>query len=99
VRDQVTEEELARIKNWEGDWKALLSFMAAIWINTYGTVRFPVPNSPRQLWHFVTGGWSGNEEIMAAFFENRVAYSLLWASSHRGGLHILEECTGGGSKR
>ena len=88
---EATAEELDRVKMWFGDWEGLLKFMASIWIEDYGIVRPPVPDAPKQLWQFVTGGWSGNEEIWSAFCQNPVAYSVLWESSHRGGLHILQQ--------
>lgn len=34
---------------------------------------------------FVTGGWSGNEEIIGAMMENRPAWLELWYSTTRGG--------------
>ena len=37
----------------------------------------------------VTGGWSGNEEIITAYEKNFVASSLTWRLSASGGLHIL----------
>ena len=40
---------------------------------------------------FATGGWSGNEEIIGAMRSNYGIWSLLWESSHRGGLHIFHK--------
>lgn len=40
---------------------------------------------------FATGGWSGNESVITAMRENYVLWSLLWESSHRGGLEVLRK--------
>ena len=40
--------------------------------------------------HAATGGWSGNESIIAALRENYVLWSLVWVSSHRGGKYVFE---------
>ena len=98
-RDEPDEHDLYRIRKWEtaDGWPALLEFMRDAW-SDYGVVReliVPDPDrdSERQVkrWEFVTGGWSGNEEIMRAFFDNPLASAMLWESSHRGGLHVLRE--------
>lgn len=35
-----------------------------------------------------TGGWSGNESIVAALRKNWMAHALCWQFTSRGGLHI-----------
>ena len=37
-----------------------------------------------------TGGWSGNEELVAALNTNRMVRVLSWRLSARGGLHIYQ---------
>jgi len=37
-----------------------------------------------------TGGWSGNEELIASLRQNFVAWGLTWRLSSCGGLHIFE---------
>ena len=39
-------------------------------------------------WSFATGGWSGCEEVIELLMVN-FATSMLWESSHRGGLHVF----------
>lgn len=85
-RDEPCEADVRRVKNWKNNWPGLLKFMESIW-PTYGCVRHP----PSGNWEFVTGGWSGCEEIIGAFHDNVLARSQLWRSTHRGGLHILRE--------
>jgi len=95
ANDYPGEPELERIRNWPstGEWKPLLQFMESIWPD-YGVVRQSRIRLGKRVlptrWEFVTGGWSGCEDIWSAFCKNPVAYSVLWESSHRGGLHILQ---------
>ncbi len=39
-------------------------------------------------WSFATCGWSGCEEVIELLMAN-IATSMLWESSHRGGLHVF----------
>jgi hypothetical protein len=86
-RDEPLERDIKRIENWKGDWIALLKFMESIW-PSYGVVRKRRAHNVT-MWEFVTGGWSGCEQIIDAFYSNYLAKSLLWESAHRGGLHVL----------
>lgn len=83
--DEPAAADIERVRTWEGDWLALLVFMESIWPD-YGTVRKRFDGS----WEFVTGGWSGCEAIIAALMGNYIAWTMLWQSSHRGGLHIFK---------
>lgn len=40
-------------------------------------------------YRFVTGGWSGCEEVINLLMTN-IASIMLWESSHRGGLHVFD---------
>jgi hypothetical protein len=40
-----------------------------------------------------TGGWSGNEDIIAALRENRVFWALCWMEERRGGHYKFEAVT------
>lgn len=37
-----------------------------------------------------TGGWSGNESVIAALEKNTVFWALCWSSSHCGGLYVFK---------
>lgn len=37
-----------------------------------------------------TGGWSGNEEIIQAMFENDVLWNICWLQTRRGGHYIFQ---------
>jgi hypothetical protein len=38
---------------------------------------------------FATGGWSGNESVIAALKANMMVRAMCWCLSGRGGLHIF----------
>ena len=85
--DYPSDEILSRIRSWgTEDWHGLLVLMDDNWPE-YGCVRRPTATR----WEFVTGGWSGCEELIAALQENWIAWTMLWESSHRGGLTVLIE--------
>ncbi|HWO88896.1 MAG TPA: hypothetical protein VNL98_07075 [Gemmatimonadales bacterium] len=42
----------------------------------------------REYVRFATGGWSGNEAIIAALQRNLMVMAMCWRVSTRGGLHI-----------
>jgi hypothetical protein len=91
MSDEPSDETLERIRKWDKNWPALIAFMREAW-SDYGLVReiVPAPPEPRR-WEFITGGWSGNEEIIGAFYGNFLAQAVLWESAHRGGKHVLVE--------
>jgi len=84
--DEASEADLDRIRTWSGDWPGLLAFMESIWPE-YGAVH----HKRGRRWHFATGGWSGCEEIIGAFYANSLANAVLWESTSRGGRHVLKE--------
>lgn len=80
-----TEETLKAIREWPmADLVGLFARLRSEW------------NWPDRAWlegdeHlFSTGGWSGNESLIAALSENDVAWSLCWKRSARGGHHVFE---------
>lgn len=90
-----TEATLRRIRTWpigeRGSCEALLDFIGRAWwrsdwgwrkgedlVPTYG-------GRKERVYEVSTGGWSGNESLIGAFEQNRVAWMICWVSSRRGG--------------
>jgi hypothetical protein len=88
-----TEEELHALQHfriWNDDGeqdpaklRAFLELAKGLW-NDCGIVRIEDDR-----WSFITGGWSGNEDIIGAMSENAAPWIILWESTHRGGKHVF----------
>lgn len=80
-----TDQTLAAIKKWAWeDPVGLLKFVQRAWRYPEG---FRVSDG---YYRIATGGWSGNESLMAALEENTVFWSLCWVRSKRGGYYEFE---------
>jgi len=80
-----TDETLVQIEKWDAcDPEGLIEFIAEAW-HSAGIVR-----RSGYVMEFITGGWSGNESLIAAYKSNSFAWSLCWVMSQRGGLHRFE---------
>jgi hypothetical protein len=86
------EETLEAIRKWpfadrDGFWK----FVEGAW-SDYGHVK-SIGEDPGNLDHLelVTGGWSGNESIIAAIERNQMIYSMCWQKSERGGYYVYSK--------
>jgi len=91
--DYPTEEELDDIEKWPyQEVHALLDFIGRIWwAPDWGWREFEGKEEGNPTRHILasTGGWSGNEDIMAAFRRNYLAYSQCFVSYRRGGHYEL----------
>lgn len=94
-----TDETLDAITKWPtSDLTGLFEFLTAAWSpngrisNELDEHEREVANLPgdNTIVRLVTGGWSGNESLLAALEQNTVAYWMTWRLSARGGLHIFE---------
>lgn len=77
------------IKNWEitkfEDCITLLEYVGDVWkYKDWGWER------DGNEYHISTGGWSGNEELMAALEQNWMFWNMCWVQSRRGGHYIFE---------
>lgn len=80
-----TDETLEAIRTWPyKDADECLMFIKAAW-------NWPdmaaIKDGKLQL---STGGWSGNEDLIAALMGNRVVWLSRWLSSCRGGHYVFE---------
>lgn len=79
------DETETAIKEWDvKDKTGWMEYIREAWNHDYGRI-WNVNDCIRM----ATGGWSGNEAIIVAMQQNFVLWSLLWESSHRGGLYVF----------
>lgn len=84
-----SDEALLVLEDWGPDpstYLELMELVTELWDETYGNLE----ETPAGRFVLITGGWSGNEDIIAALQENVVFWSLCWMESHRGGRVVLE---------
>jgi len=93
-----TEETLVAIEAWRSDdLAACLDYARAAWHwpDWVGEDLSPaereivMAKDGERFVRFATGGWSGNESIIAALRANLVVWGVCWRLSARGGLHIF----------
>jgi acid stress-induced BolA-like protein IbaG/YrbA len=67
-----------------GECRAVLADAEGLW-SDYGAIRLDGDR-----FTFVTGGWSGNDEIIDAMRSNQIFWHQCWESTHRGGKYVFE---------
>lgn len=98
--DYPSEAAIAKIENWPyEDVAGCLDFVASIWhwpdigvsrdISAHEAGVLRAEPGERYL-RLATGGWSGNEEIIAALRTNTMISAMAWQLTARGGLHIYQ---------
>ncbi len=75
-----TDETLETIKVWAYPFCGLITYVRKAW-HSNGVIRQEADGCTA----FVTGGWSGNEELLGALKANHSFWSMYWESSHVGG--------------
>jgi hypothetical protein len=85
------EDALERIRTWpiSASYKELFNFINSVWQDDFGEVSLYNTGHGEVEYTFVTGGWSENEEILNALKQQRLAWSLTWQRSERGGKHVF----------
>jgi hypothetical protein len=89
------EIELDRIRTWpmEAGWDALMEYVMERWDGGRVGIRSRrrLPNHKggplKRRYIFVTGGWSGNEDLIAALKQNRLFMMVCAERWERGGLY------------
>lgn len=88
------EDELERVATWEGDWRECFAFIRSIWwMPDWGWHEATVTDDFDRIvtrYSISTGGWSGNEDIIAAMERNWMLMAMTWQQSRRGGHYIFE---------
>ena len=86
MNDYPHEADLKKIKEWHwSDYIGLIDFIEDIYPH-YGFIKRTGKRIQRVT--FVTGGWSGCEDIIRALDENTMFGMTCWEASFRGGKHI-----------
>jgi hypothetical protein len=81
MKEYPEKKDLEKIKKWEyTDCKGLFLFIQSIW--HFGEDYCKLKG--RRI-HLITGGWSGNEDIVGALEKNYMVWCLTWQKSVRGG--------------
>lgn len=76
-------QTLVEIRTWNPtDIAGVFNFIESAWNNVGKVTELEGGKI-----EFVTGGWSGNEDLIAALKENDLIWSLSWLASKRGGYH------------
>jgi len=93
-----TDDVLTRIREWPtNDLNGCLDFVHDLWHYGGPWCSTDISNVESELLHArpidrylrcATGGWSGNEEIVAAMDGNAMLRVMCWRLSAAGGLHI-----------
>jgi len=95
-----TDETLDAISEWDfNDFPALMEFVEAAWSDYGWFCNHDEIDGPKLVgiqdrdeddghwWQCATGGWSGNESLVAALDANTMFAALCWQASIRGGYH------------
>ena len=80
-----TAAALRKLRKWDStDQRGAFEYARSLW-------KWPEYVRQRgQRYTFITGGWSGNEEVIAALEANLIIHSICWQASFRGGKHVYE---------
>ena len=89
--DYPSKEELDNIINWRYvDYESaveLAEYIVSLW---HWEHMATIKGKKVKILTLITGGWSGNEEIIGAIEKNVLFPMLYWQKSERGGLHIYK---------
>ncbi len=91
-----TDEELGRIRAWPwtDDMTEWFAFIRTCWwMPEWGWSEHeaadPVLKRSARRYDISTGGWSGNEDIIAAMVDNWMLWTTTWCESRRGGHYVF----------
>lgn len=86
--DYPTDKELKQIKEYDvaKNTAGFLELLEDVWNTDYG--KFELTGKKVKILKLITGGWSGNEDILSAI--PKMFDMMYWQKSIRGGLHIFK---------
>jgi len=77
--------ELRKLATWNSsDLRGALEYARSLWLYPGMARRYG------RKYTFITGGWSGNEDVIAAIEKNLVLHGLCWKASFSGGKHVYD---------
>jgi len=85
-----TEHALDMIAKW--DWRhtdECFEFVRQMW-RWNDMLWTQTDDGAKITYDFSTGGWSGNESLIAALQENHMIWIFTWVQSQRGGHYVFE---------
>jgi hypothetical protein len=91
-----TDEQLEAIKAYHGnDADGMVPLIEAAYNQHYGAMRLEdahddILDRPLKRLTLITGGWSGNEDIIHALETNAIWWMVTWRLSERGGRYVFE---------
>jgi len=100
-----TEEALDVLAKWDyADPAGAFLYMSTLWNHSMGwfsqkeSIIEPLFHDrdavDDRVWYCcATGGWSGNEDVIAALQQNTVLWLFSWSASVRGGYYEFNFCT------
>lgn len=88
-----TDEALRSFRTHSRTVNELIDFAADLFNDDYGSFTTATDADGALTLTYITGGWSGNEEVITAL-ESTMFHMLCWESSHRGGKHVYRVPTG-----
>ncbi|MFE6966969.1 hypothetical protein ACFVAJ_17795 [Agromyces sp. NPDC057679] len=83
--DTPTDDELEQVRQFTGTPEQLIELVRELWSPEDFVTITKIPESKAVAVRFVTGGWSGNEEIIGTL--KRTFLRMFWRSSTSGGAH------------
>lgn len=90
-RGYPSEAELERIRKWpiamNRDIRNLLAYVQIRWMYARNFEYIPLGD---QEFTISTGGWSGNESLIAALEDNEIFWSMCWQATRRGGHYTFQ---------
>ena len=86
TQDYPYDFEIKAIHEWPAsDYSGLLYYVCQLW-SDYGR-----HEKDGNVYTLITGGWSGNEELISALQENEnFFWAMCWEESRRGGYYKFE---------
>ena len=83
-----TDEELKRIKEWDGHHQELMGYVKSLW-KYADWEHLKAWSQDGHTYEISTGGWSGNENIIEVLESNFVFWTMSWIQSRVGGHYIF----------